>query len=295
MTADEPVAEHSAPAAPILSDTSPPKGFRLRLRRQLRLPDPVPPRKEGERELRAPGKGGGFDFSVSILLIWTVPQEKSKRSLRRGIDYHEEAVWETIETTVRLVARCYPPNQAAQVEEVLVDKLQCAAQEWRYAGFRRGDAKWKVRLRVEADEAVKKLQQEVWHERLKQDALMNFSQSQVAQLRDLISRWRLFLGDLNIDDPSLDKKPAPYLAQYLARLAAQPHETAHTMADLATDLEQQHDDLLEIVENAVKGTQKSNTYEFLQSYESAFLLLLKHVGARPVDLGKNIGYGGTDN
>ncbi|MGH8905549.1 MAG: hypothetical protein ACRD0K_03295 [Egibacteraceae bacterium] len=294
MTADEPVATPTAPAAPILSGTSSPKGFRPWSRHLLRLPEAVSPRSEETRELRAPCKGGGFDFSVSIMLIWTALEGKSRWSLSKAIDYHEEAVWETIEATVRLVARCYPPDQAIQVEEVLADKLSCVAQEWRPVGFRRGDAKWKVWLGVEAHEEVKKLQQRFWLERLDQDAQMKFSQSQVTQLRDLTSQWRLYLGDLNVDDPNSDKKPAPYLAQYLARLAVEPSKTPDTMKRLAEDLEGQHEELLKVVKNAVEGNQKTNTYEFLQSYESALLLLMKHVGAQPVELGKDIGYGGSD-
>lgn len=284
----------TTPITSIPNDTSTLKGFRPWLRRLLRLPEPVPPRSETTRKLRAPSKGGGFDFSVSIELIWTVPEDKSRRSLRRGMEYHEVAVWETIETTVRLVACCYPPDQAIRVEEVLVDKLRCAAQEWRPTGFRRGDAKWKVQLRVEAHEEVKKLQKDFWLERLKQDARMHLSRNEVTQLRELTSQWRLYLGDLNVDDPSPDKKPAPYLAQYLARLAVEPSETPDTMEKLAEDLKKQHEDLLEVVENAIEGNQKMNTYEFLRSYESALLLLLKHVGAQPVDLGKDLGYGGSD-
>jgi hypothetical protein len=291
MTADEFVDVSSSS---IFSDTSSPKNFRPWLRRGLRLPDPVPPRSETTRELRAPCKGGGFSFSVSIVLIWTAPPESGRGSLRRGIDYHEAAVWEMIETTVCLVARCYPPDHAMQVEEALVDKLGCAAQEWRPAGYRRGDVKWKVRLRVEPDEIVKDLQQTFWQERLTQDALMNFSQSQVAQVRDLTNRWRLYLGDLNIDDPSRGKKPAPYLARYLARLALKPEETAETMDALVRDLKELEKNLLQVVENAIEAHQSKNTYEFLMSYESALLLLMKHIGAQPVDLGKDLGYGGSD-
>jgi hypothetical protein len=278
-------------------------GFRHWVRRVFWRPQAMPPRVDRNRELQSPAKGDGFDFTVRVHVTWRSPDSITLYELQERVRRYEVTVWEDIEGEVRGVARRFPPNQPAEAEQALAENLRCLACDWRPDGGRADRVYWRARVGVDPAEPVKQLQQEFWAQRLKHVAVEDlsrakqagsdeFARERVKQLRDLVGRWRLFLGDLNVDNP--DEEPAPSLAPHLARLAARPGEAAETVDALARDWNQRSTYLLRVVEQAIVNNQNVNTYEFLTSYESALKLLLEHIGSRPIELGEAVLDGGSN-
>jgi len=293
MTVESPTRDTQATAG----------SFRRWLRRVFWRPESIPPRVDDERELHTPAKGDGFDFTVRVHVIWTGPESITQDELQERVRRFEVTVWEDIEGEVRSIARRFPPNQPAEAEQALADYLHCLACEWRPDSGRVDRVDWRAGVGVDPAESVKQLQQEFWAQRLKHAAAEDLSRAQqaasdefarerVKQLRDLVSRWRLFLGDLNVDKPG--EKPSASLAPHLARLAARPGEAAETVEALGRDWNRWSADLVGIVDRAIVANQEVNTYEFLMSYESALKRLLEHIGSRPIELGEAVLDGGSN-
>lgn len=244
--------------------------------------DQPAPRLERPRRLKSPAKDDGFDFAVTVSIVWTGPPRMAWATLENHVKHVEPTLWEAIDTVVREQARQYPAHCPGDLERALVGELAQDAQEWQPGP--RG-VRWRARVRVEQDEQVKGLQQESTMHRVRQQDAVASSHWQVRELRTLLAEWRQFLGDLNVDKPGAALEPM--LAPHLARLALHPDEAAQTVAALQEDRLEQQERLFDVLRDAIAAHQKVNTYEFVMSYESALSLLMKHLGTQTPQLGSN--------
>lgn len=263
--------------------------LRSGFRRLLRSSHPLAPRLERTRWLKTPAADDGFDFTVAVSLVWMGAPRMAVETLRRHVEHHEATLWETVDTAVRVLAHRHAADRPSELEQELVDLFQKTAADWQPATKQAEGVRWRARLRVEPHERVKTLRQDFFVERLNQDHISSFGHEQVGDLRKLVAQWRLFLADLNLDDPA--QPPNQVLAPHLARLAVNPGEAAQTVAALQEDRWVLVERLQATVREAMTGHQRLNTYEFVMSYESALKLLLEHLGTAQAALGRDHGDG----
>ncbi len=179
----------------------------------------------------------------------------------------------------RCVLRTYPPHQAAEAETCLNARLDVLAHQ----GLPETTLGWSARAEVTLHTDVRTLQQQAWTRALEQDALHDFSQQLVGNYTEMATQWRRLLAMLGIDALDADLPPAPYLARYLLRLAAQPQHAADIVDRLAEQRESKDDDLLATVFKAVDNANNVDLLEFDVAHNSALVRLMQWAGLPVAD------------